>query len=182
MWGVLRAAAVRAASQRDRGVAAVRDEVGAEWRVRLSERGAPLTERELQQRFDDRALRLAFVTRLAERLGRGERDRLLDRALGDRIAVMVNAHRNAPIQGGVADAMLAAFGLLWHRLADDTEVWPVQTVHDSVVLECPAGRAAEVAGLLEQAMMQAMARFCPDVAVRVDVDVRTSLADTDVIA
>ena len=27
-----------------------------------------------------------------------------------------------------------------------------------------------------------MARFCPDVAVRVDVDVRRSLADADVLA
>jgi len=181
MWGVLRAAAVRAAMQRDRAVAAVRDEVAAEWRVRLSERGAPLGERELHQRFDDRALRLAFVTRLGERLGRAERDRFLDRALGDRIAVLMNAHRNAPIQGGVADAMLAAFGLLWERFADDGEVWPVQTVHDSVVLECPTERAGEVAGVLEAAMVAAMARFCPDVAVRVDVDVRLSLADDDVL-
>ena len=94
---------------------------------------------------------------------------------------MVNAHRNAPIQGGVADAMLAAFAGLWDEFADDDEVWPVQTVHDSVVLECPRARAGEVASLLERTMAGAMARFCPDVAVRVDVDVRTSLADADVI-
>ena len=42
-------------------------------------------------------------------------------------------------------------------------------------------RAGEVASLLERTMAGAMARFCPDVAVRVDVDVRTSLADADVI-
>ena len=81
---------MRAASQRDRATAAVRDEVAAEYRVRLSDRGAPLTERELNQRFDDRVLRRAFVLRFAERFGRSERDRLLDRAL-DRKSTRLNS-------------------------------------------------------------------------------------------
>lgn len=181
MWGVLRSAAVRAAQRSDPAWAALRDGLAAEAGVRLSEGGAALAESELQKRFDDRPLRLAMVQRVDAVLGRAERDRLLARALHDRIAVLGNAHRNAPIQGGVADAMLAAFALLWEWSADDGEVWPVQTVHDSVVLECPAERAGEVCARLETALVEAMARFCPDVAVRVDIDVRTSLAERDIL-
>ncbi|MEZ5261090.1 MAG: DNA polymerase [Acidimicrobiales bacterium] len=177
LWGVLRSAAVRAAQRSDPRWAALRDAVADEHGVRLANGAGPLSEAELQRIFDDRPLRLALVQRVGVELGVAARDQLLDRALADRIAVLGNAHRNAPIQGGVADAMLAAFGRLWRTLADDPEVWPTQTVHDSVVLECPAERAAEVARLLHDALAAAMARFCPDVAVRVDVDVRRSLAE-----
>lgn len=182
MWGVLRSAAVRACQRSDPRWQALRDELAHEFGVQLSTAGGPRPEDELQRAFDDRVLRRAFVRRLGERLGVEERDRLLQRSLGERIAVLGNAHRNAPIQGGVADAMLEAFARLWTWLADDPDVWPVQTVHDSVVLECPAARAAEVRRRLEAELAAAMARFCPDVAVRVDVEVRRSLADADVLA
>jgi len=182
MWGVLRNAAVRIAQRREPAYVAVRDEVADRHGVRLFDGGAALADGELHRRLDDRALRLALVRQVGQRLGRAERDRLLERALGERIAVLGNAHRNAPVQGGVADAMLAAFDLLWAWMADDPEVWPVQTVHDSVVLECPEHRAGEVAGRVRAALSAAMTRFCPDVAVRVDVDVRTSLDDADVVA
>ncbi len=181
MWGVLRSAAVRAAQRREPAWVGVRDEVAAAYGVGLCDGGAVLTEGELNRRFDDRALRLAMVQGVQARLGRAERDRLLERALSERIAMLSNAHRNAPIQGGVADAMLAAFALLWRWLADDPEVWPVQTVHDSVVLECPADRAAEVMSRLDQALSAAVGGFCADVAVRVDLDVRSSLAEADVL-
>lgn len=177
MWAVVRSAAVRAAQRSDAGWAAVRDEVADEFGVRLASAHGALSDQELQRLFDDRALRLALVQRIGVRLGRQARDLLLERALADRIGVMGNAHRNAPIQGGVADAMLAAFARLWRALADDAEVWPVQTVHDSIVLECPIERAEEVVELLEASLRDAMTRFCPDVAVRVDVDVRRSLAE-----
>ncbi len=181
MWGVLRSAAVRASQRRDAAWVAVREEVAADHGVRLSDDGAALSDGELHRRFDDRPLRLAMVQRVESRLGRAERDRLLERTLSDRIAVLGNAHRNAPIQGGVADAMLVAFALLWQWLADDDEVWPAQTVHDSVVLECPAERAGEVAARLHEALSAAVRGFCPDVAVRVDIDVRASLSDADVL-
>ncbi len=181
MWAVLRSAALRAATRTDPAWAAVRDEVAAEHGVALSERGAALGERELDKILDDRGLRVALIVAVGQRLGRAERDRLLERALSDRISVLGNAHRNAPIQGGVADAMLGGFALLWEWLADDAEVWPVQTVHDSVVLECPQSRAAEVCARLQQTLSAAMAHYCPDVAVRVDVDARLSLASADVV-
>lgn len=182
MFGVLRAAAVRAAQRSDGRWSAARDEFAHGAGVRLSDGGRPRSEEELQRVFDDRVLRRAFVLHVGERLGVAERDELLQRALGERIAVLGNAHRNAPIQGGVADAMLEAYARLWAWLGDDEAVWAVQTVHDSVVLECPLERAGEVRLRLEAALAGAMARFCPDVAVRVDVDVRHSLADADIIA
>jgi DNA polymerase I-like protein with 3'-5' exonuclease and polymerase domains len=181
VWGVLRTTAVRAAQRRDAAFVAVRDEYAAARGVSLADGAEPLPESELQRRFDDRPVRLAFVRALGDRLGREARDRLLERALGERIAVLGNAHRNAPIQGGVADAMLAAFASLWAWTADDPEIVPVQTVHDSVVLECPAGRADEVADRLGVELAAAMAGFCPDVAIRVDVDIRTTLAAADVV-
>jgi hypothetical protein len=60
-------------------------------------------------------------------------------------------------------------------------VWPVQTVHDSIVLECDAGDAAEVCELLKSAMESAMQSFCPDVPAVADADIRISLDDDDVI-
>lgn len=181
MWAVLRSAALRVAQRDDAQWATLRDHYGAESGLRLSDGGVALPERDLQKVFDDRTIRLGLVQRVGRVMGLAERDRLLERALSERIAILGNAHRNAPIQGGVADAMLAAFARLWEWLADDPDVWPVQTVHDSVVLECPAERRDEVCRKLGEALTDAMARYTPDVAVRVDVDARGSLSGADVL-
>ena len=77
--------------------------------------------------------------------------------------------------------MLAVYARLWEAFADDPEVWPTQTVHDSVVLECPLRRAAEVRATVVDAMVAGFARFCPDVPAVVDADVRRSLSDDDVV-
>ncbi len=181
MWAVLRSAALRVAQRSDAAWATLRDRFATDTGLRLSDGGAALPERELQKLFDDRSIRIGLVQRVGQEMGVAERDRLLCRALSERIAILGNAHRNAPIQGGVADAMLAAFAHLWEWLADDGEVWPVQTVHDSVVLECPAHRRHEVCQRLTDALTGAMARYTPDVAVRVDVDARASLSGGDVM-
>ncbi|MFN0029751.1 MAG: DNA polymerase [Acidimicrobiales bacterium] len=181
MWAVLRSAALRAAQRSDAAWAALRDHYAADTGLRLSDGGAALPERDLQKVFDDRTIRLGLVQRVGQVMGVAERDRLLERALRARIAILGNAHRNAPIQGGVADAMLAAFARLWAWLADDPEVWPVQTVHDSVVLECPIDRRHEVRQRLTEALTEAMAHYTPDVAVRADVDARSSLSGSDVL-
>jgi DNA polymerase I-like protein with 3'-5' exonuclease and polymerase domains len=180
-WGVLRAAAVDAARRTERRWAVIRDEVAAEFGVALADGGQPLSEIALQKLLDDRVLRRRLVERVGAAVGRAERDRLLDRAFSQRVGALGNAHRNAPIQGGVADAMLAAYGLLWDAFGDDAEVWPTQTVHDSVVMECPLHRAAEVRSTVVSAMTAAFGRFCPDVPAVVDADVRRSLADDDVV-
>ena len=98
--------------------------------------------------------------------------RLLHEALTRSIGQVVNAHRNAPIQGGVADAMLVAYGELWRLIAGWSSVEPVVTVHDSLVVECDERDADEVAWLVFSALQRGFARFCPDVPVAVSFDVR----------
>ena len=92
---------------------------------------------------------------------------------------MVNAWRNAPIQGGVADIMLVAYAELDRRLRAFPDARPVQTVHDSVVIECARHSAGAIAREVREALEHASLRFCPDVTPRADVDIRTTLADAD---
>lgn len=94
---------------------------------------------------------------------------------------MVNAWRNAPIQGGVADIMLASYAELHDRLRAVPSARPVQTVHDSVVVECDRDDADMVVELVRDSLELASLRFCPDVTPKADIDIRTSLADADVI-
>ena len=89
--------------------------------------------------------------------------------------------RNAPIQGGVADIMLAAYADLHQRLQAYPSARPVQTVHDSVVIECDMVEAVSVASEVKDGLESAMRRFCPDVTPRADVDIRTSLSEAHVL-
>jgi hypothetical protein len=77
--------------------------------------------------------------------------------------------------------MLAAYGDLHRRLRAFSSARPVQTVHDSVVIECDAVEAESVAADVKAALESAMRRFCPDVTPRADVDIRTSLSEADVV-
>ena len=106
---------------------------------------------------------------------------LLNRSLKTRISQMANAYRNAPIQGGVADIMLEAYGLLHERLARFEEAVGVQTVHDSVVVECRRSDASAVASTVKSAMEEAMQIWCPDIPAQADTDIRNSLSDHDII-
>ena len=106
---------------------------------------------------------------------------LVQKACGNRIEILSNAYRNAPIQGGVADVVLDAYGILWDNIATMDSVWPVQTVHDSIVVECDKERAEEVAGILKKSLEDAMKKLCPDVPAVADADIRSSLDDGSVI-
>ncbi|MDY7101299.1 MAG: DNA polymerase [Actinomycetota bacterium] len=181
--GVLGVAAVRAAASTKPEPTRQRAAFARAHQLTLAaDGGGPLAEPRLQRIFEDRSLRRAWITHLRETMGPSAVDRLLDRALDDRLAAMVNAHRNAPIQGGVADAMLAAYGRLWGEIAADESIWPVQTVHDSLVVECDRADAHRVGAVLRSVMAGAFEDLCPDVPAVVDVDVRTTLSDDDVIA
>ena len=106
---------------------------------------------------------------------------LLNKSLASRVSQMANAYRNAPIQGGVADVMLEAYGLLHERLSQFDRAVGVQTVHDSVVVECDRVDAVRVAHMVKDTMEEAMQIWCPDVAAKADTDIRASLSDRDVI-
>ena len=135
----------------------------------------------LEKVFEDRPLRRAYLEMMRTRLTADAFGRLARTALADRIGAMGNAFRNAPIQGGVADVALDAYGRLVSVLGSWNDVWPVQTVHDSITLEVDADDAVAVAVALRDAMEAAMSGFCPDVPAVADADVRTSLDDGSVI-
>ena len=85
------------------------------------------------------------------------------------------------IQGGVADIMLEAYGLLNERLVAFSEAFGVQTVHDSVVVECNLDEAPAIASVVKAAMEEAMQIWCPDIPAQADTDIRSTLSDGDVI-
>ncbi len=148
----------------------------------LHSRTDPLTDSEIGRQFEDRSLRRLYIEAIAEDLGDEVAHGYLRRAAKERVSAMVNAWRNAPIQGGVADIMLAAYADLGHRLRRYPSARPVQTVHDSVVIECDRFEAAQLVKEVREALEQASLLFCPDVTPKADVDIRRSLSDSDVLA
>jgi DNA polymerase I-like protein with 3'-5' exonuclease and polymerase domains len=175
---LLLSAAVAAIRSSDPGFDQVRRRFEQEHGVDLREP----TDHRLDQVFEDRSLRRVYIETVAVELGTAIAHSHLGRAARERVSAMVNAWRNAPIQGGVADIMLAAYGDLHRRLRGFPSARPVQTVHDSVVIECDRADAGAVAALVGESLESAMRRFCPDVTPRADVDVRTSLSESNVLA
>ncbi len=135
----------------------------------------------LEKQFEDRDLRRMYIETIAAELGDPTAHELLGRSARERVSAMVNAWRNAPIQGGVADIMLAAYADLDQRLRSIPSSRPVQTVHDSVVIECDRSDAGRVTVEVREALEAASRRFCPDVRPRADVDVRISLSESDIV-
>ncbi len=174
-------AALEAVASADQQLMAVRARFEKAHDVVLHIVGQPVNLAAATSVFDVRPLRRAFMALVRNEVGDETADRLLTRAAKERVQAMVNAWRNAPIQGGVADIMLVAYADLHRRLARYNNARPVQTVHDSVVVECDAADAAAVADDVREALEQASLRFCPDVTPKADVDIRRSLADTDVV-
>lgn len=175
------AAAIDAASAPSAPLIALRQRFEQEHHVVLHRRGEPLAEADIARQFEDRSIRRAYIEALMTDCGEEAAHGYLSRAAKERVSAMVNAWRNAPIQGGVADIMLVAYADLHKRLQQYDDAWPIQTVHDSVVVECSRSDAALVVADVRASLEQASLRFCPDVTPKADVDVRTSLADADVI-
>ncbi len=158
----------------------VRRQFEADNDIDLQPGGQLPSEAETARLFEDRVLRRRYIDAIGSELGADVADSRLGRAARERVSVMVNAWRNAPIQGGVADIMLAAYGDLDGRLRRFPSAAPIQTVHDSVVVECDERDAHAVAEAVREALEKASLRFCPDVSPKADVDIRTSLSDGDV--
>lgn len=165
----------------DSSLVAVRSRFEAEHGLVLWDRAAPLSRKELGKQLEDRSLRRRYIEAVAAEAGDDVAHAFLQRAARERVRAMVNAWRNAPIQGGVADIMLDAYARLHESLWDFPSARPVQTVHDSVVVECDRSDGPAVAATVRTALEQASLRFCPDVRPAADVDIRTSLADADVV-
>jgi DNA polymerase I-like protein with 3'-5' exonuclease and polymerase domains len=142
------------------------------------EDGSLLSRKTILKRFEKKELRDAFMRYIFKSLG-GQAEEVFYRALSDRIGALGNAYRNAPIQGGVADAGLLAFGLLIERLEEFDDAFPVQSVHDSVVIECSLYDALAVSTVLQDTMGEALRFFCPSVPAKVDIEISISLGDKD---
>ncbi|MCY3584703.1 MAG: DNA polymerase [Acidimicrobiaceae bacterium] len=137
----------------------------------------PAVDKVLEQRH----LRRAVIDEVGVAMGDADQQFLLRRALHTRVGQMANAYRNAPIQGGVADVMLDAYGRLSEVLTRYPTADAVQTVHDSVVIECDEAEALAIAADVKAALETAMSRWCPDVPTRADTDIRSSLSETSII-
>ena len=137
----------------------------------------PAVDKVLEQRH----LRRAVIDEVGVAMGDADQQFLLRRALHTRVGQMANAYRNAPIQGGVADVMLDAYGRLSEALARYPTADAVQTVHDSVVIECDEADAHAIAADVKAALEAAMSRWCPDVPTVADTDIRTSLSETSIL-
>ncbi|MXY02377.1 MAG: hypothetical protein F4190_06345 [Acidimicrobiales bacterium] len=131
--------------------------------------------------LEQRHLRRAVIDEVGVAMGDADQQFLLGRALHTRVGQMANAYRNAPIQGGVADVMLDAYGRLGEVLARYPAADAVQTVHDSVVIECDEAEAPAIAADVKAALEAAMSHWCPDVPTRADTDIRSSLSETSII-
>jgi DNA polymerase I len=72
---------------------------------------------------------------------------------------------NTPVQGGAAEAMLAALDPLMQRLARaGLDPTPVAVVHDELLVEASATDAPAVARILEESMVAGMLDIFPDAA------------------
>jgi DNA polymerase I-like protein with 3'-5' exonuclease and polymerase domains len=178
--GLLDAASLIVARSAKAGPTEVRRRMVDRFDIRFEEGGAELSDRALSKLLEDRALRRAIIDEVDSHMGPAATATLLDRALDGRIERLANSYRNAPIQGGVADVMLEAYGLLHERLAVHPNAVGVQTVHDSVVVECDADEAPQVARLVKDTLEDAMRAWCPNIPAVADTDIRRSLSDSDV--
>ena len=72
---------------------------------------------------------------------------------------------NTPVQGGAAEAMLAALGALTRELAAaGLDATPLAVVHDELILEVEEGQAEEARQLVERSMTAGMLAIFPDAA------------------
>lgn len=102
-------------------------------------------------------------------------------AFREQVRSMGNMYRNHPIQSLVADIGLQYYADLHERLAAFPSAYPVQAVHDSIVIECDMADAVQVRDVVKDAMESSLASWCPDVPSVADADIRSSLDDADVL-
>lgn len=165
---------------RNRQIAVAVDRALAAGRWAHKARLAPARFGERVKLLEDRALRDDIVDMLIDRWadhwGAWARD-----AARARMARTANALRNHPIQGGIADLVLDAMGRLADALENEPDIVPVTSVHDSVILECPAEAAERAARILVRSFRDAFARMDPSLPVELDVDIRAGYSDSTVI-
>lgn len=189
--GVLTSAMLRAATTHEKVPADLRDQFAAEHNLDLpkgTERSKSAETRKKERvqcikAFEgaNKPLKYKFVKMMLQAQGKEAGEWLLNQSLGDQIRAKANAFRNAPIQGSVGDIVLNAFANIWEILKEYENAYPVQSVHDSITIECSKKDAQDISFKVKKALEEAMLNWCPSVPAKADCDIRTSLADDDVI-
>jgi len=106
-------------------------------------------------------------------LGRLEYVPRRDEATGQRHKKLKNRLVNVPIQATGVDLFKLASGLLYREFCrpEYAEFQFLLSLHDSALLECPAERAGECAGLVEQAFMTAAAEIFEYAPCKADIKI-----------
>jgi DNA polymerase I-like protein with 3'-5' exonuclease and polymerase domains len=142
-----------------------------------------LSREDLEKVFDTQEKKISFITYVLAAYGdlskpAAARDFLFRHAMADRVRAMGNQYRNHPIQSGVADAVLEAYALIEDDLdARFPTALPIQSVHDSIVIECDLHEAAAVRDTVVKRMQDCLAALCPNVPCVADGDIQLSLDD-----
>jgi DNA polymerase-1 len=95
----------------------------------------------------------------------------LERQMFDRDrGAALRLSRNMPIQGTSADITKLAMAFIHERL-QGSAAFLVNTVHDELLVECPAAEGAQVALSVKEEMERAMMAIVPGVPAKADVSV-----------
>lgn len=152
-----------------------------------TKREVSLTNKELEKALPTKELRISFVNFVLQQYESlpnpaAARDYLFRHAMAECIRAAGNQYRNHPIQSGVADAVLEAYARIDAEL---TERFPtakgIQSVHDSIVVECDLADAKAVRELVVRHMEASLAELCPTVPCKADGDVQLSLDDHTIV-
>jgi hypothetical protein len=165
------------------GAIAIRDAWAAANGLTLAKNGKPLSRAALKKAFDgkNKKLRNSFVEYVTAKMPQDKLE-LASKGLQDCIRAKRNEYRNHPIQGGVGVIVLAAMADLTKVLKEQfPTAAPVQSVHDSLVLECDVWDALALGQAVKKVMEDCFTRYCAGVAAQADVDTQTSLYDGDTI-
>ncbi len=82
----------------------------------------------------------------------------------------LSVHTNIPVQGGAADILKQALGILRDEL-DDIDAYMIAVVHDEIILETDQRDAQQAADILKEGMETAGKHYLKKVPVSVDVKI-----------
>ena len=83
---------------------------------------------------------------------------------------------NTPVQSLASDGLKLALVFLWPKLKA-LGAYPVNLIHDEIVVECKQNRADEVAEILENAMINGMQCYLKKVPIIVETKIASSWAE-----
>lgn len=134
-----------------------------------TKRTVPLLPKELEKAMPSQEIRISFVNFVLEAYRslqnpNAARDYLFRHAMADCVRALSNQYRNHPIQSGVADAVLEAFARIHVDLVDQfPHASPIQSVHDSIAIECDLADALDVKDMLVRHMEGSLSEMCTTV-------------------